>query len=817
MAADTMVDGPLAGIRVLDLATERAELAGRILAELGAEVLKIEPPGGAAARFLPPFVAGREGDPEESLYWAAVGLGKRSATLDVDNPADRAKLESLVAGADVFVESFDPGVMEQLGLGYRQLRALNPALIYVSVTPYGQDGPLAARPATELTVEAAGGLLGMQGDGDRPPVPVGYPQAAFHAGAQAAADVVIALNERERSGLGQHLDVSSQAAIVWTLMNATGYPPNTGGDPPRSGEQRADPPMELVPGVAFPNIWKSKDGWVQGSITLGGLGARTLANLITSIEAEGGLAPERTGIGWTAWTESFAPDAVDPEILAAAGEEIRDYFLRHSNEEILRLAVDQKLLVAPIRTIADLPEAPHLKEREYWQDVGGKVHPGVAPRLSRTPMRLRRPAPRLGEHQSLLDEPRPASQRKAPAVTRSRAFEGLKVADFAWVGVGPLIAKALADHGATVVHVESSTRPDVLRLGPPFKDGVAGLDRSQFFANFNASKRGLALNLALREGRKLAHQLIDWADVVVESFIPGVVDAMGFSYRHLAEKRPDLIMLSTCLCGQTGPDATYRGFGTQGSALAGLHGLTGWPDRPPAGTWGAYTDFIAPRYGVAALAAAILERNRSGLGQYIDLAQVEAGIHFLEPAVLDYTVNGRMRGPAGHTSDRACPHGVYQATGKERYVAIATETDAQWRALCATAGLDRICGPQTPLAGRMAEGAALDAALSAWCRDQDPWELVERLVAAGVPAAVVARPSDLYKDPQLAHREFFVTCEHGEMGPTPYDGPVTRFSETPPRLHAAPVLGQHTEEILREVLGLDDEQIATYAMSGVFT
>ena len=817
MAVDTTVDGPLAGIRVLDLATERAELAGRILAELGAEVLKIEPPGGAAARFLPPFVAGREGDPEESLYWAAVGLGKRSATLDINSSVDRAKLERLVATADVLVESFDPGVMTSLGLGYEQLRALNPALIYASVTPYGQDGPLAARPATELTVEAAGGLLGMQGDGDRPPLPVGYPQTAFHAGAQAAADVVIALNERERSGLGQHLDVSSQAAIVWTLMNATGYPPNTGGDPPRSGEQRADPPIELAPGVTFPNIWKSKDGWVQSSITLGGLGARTLANLITSIEAEGGLAPERTGIGWTAWTESIAPDAVDPEILSAAGEEIGAYFLRHTNEEIMRLAVDQKLLVAPIRTIADLPESPQLKEREYWQKVGGKLHPGVAPLLSRTPMKLRRPAPRLGEHQALLDEPRPAPPRKAPAATRSRVFEGLKVADFAWVGVGPLIAKALADHGATVVHVESSTRPDVLRLGPPFKDGVAGLDRSQFFANFNASKRGLALNLALSEGSKLAHQLIDWADVVVESFIPGVMDAMGFSYRHLAEKRPDLIMLSTCLCGQTGPDATYRGFGTQGSALSGLHGLTAWPDRPPVGTWGAYTDFIAPRYGVAALAAAIFERKRSGLGQYIDLAQVEAGIHFLEPAVLDYTVNGRMRGPAGHTSDHACPQGVYQAAGKERYVAIATETDAQWRALCATAGLDSICGTETPLAGRMAKGAALDWALSAWCHDQDPWELVERLAAAGVPASVVARPSDLYNDPQLAHRGFFVTCEHGEMGPTPYDGPVTRFSETPPRLHAAPVLGQHTDEILREVLGLDDEAIASYAVSGVFT
>lgn len=803
---------PLAGIRVLDLATERAELAGRMLADLGAEVLKIEPPGGAAARFLPPFAD----DTGDSLYWAAVGLGKRSAVLDITSAEGRAQLERLAASADILVESFDPGVMGSLGLGYDRLRELNPRLIYVSVSPYGQDGPHAARPATDLTLEAAGGLLGLQGDGDRPPVPVGYPQAAFHAGAQAAVDAVVALNERDRSGLGQHLDVSTQAAVVWTLMNATGYPPNTGGDPPKSGEGRTDPPMEIAPGVAFPNIWRCKDGYVQASITLGGLGARTIGNLILRIEADGELSPEHAD-GWTAWAYAIEPGAVDAEILAGAREEIRGYFERHTKDELMRVAVEEKLLSAPVRTVEDLLRDGHLKQRDYWQTVGGRVHPGVAPLLTRTPLRLGNAAPRLGEHQADLETTVPAAPAGPVQLPRRRAFEGLKVADFAWVGVGPLIAKALADHGATVVHVESSTRPDVLRLGPPFKDGEPGIDRSQFFANFNSSKRGLALNLALPEGREIAHRLIDWADVVVESFVPGVVDAMGFSYRHLAEKHPGLVMLSTCLCGQTGPDATLRGFGTQGSVLAGIHGLTGWPDRPPAGTWGAYTDFIAPRYGVAALAAAIFESKRSGLGQHIDLAQVEAAIHFIEPVVLDYTVNGRTHGPAGHTSDRACPHGVYATAGTERYIAIAAETDAHWRALCDAASLAAIAPPASSLAERLRHRDELDAALTTWCRDQDPWRLVEKLVAAGVPAAVVQRPSDLYADPQLAHRGFFVTCEHGVMGPTPYDGPVTRFSETPAQLQAAPVLGQHTEEVLRDLLQLSDDEMATYAASGVFT
>jgi len=632
--------------------------------------------------------------------------------------------------------------------------------------------------------------------------------------------VTIALNERARSGEGQHLDVSMQAAMVWTLMNATGYPPNTGGDPPTSAENRAKPPTELAPGVAFPSVWRSKDGYVQASITLGGLGARTLGNLVKLIEAEGALSPELAGTGWTDWTNAIAPDAVAPDVLAIARAEIARYFASRTGEEIMRRAVEHKLLVAPIRTLEDIFAAPQLKARAYWTDVGGRQHPGVAARLSRTPMRLGTPAPGLGQDQLLLSEatrPAPAPRRVSDGA-RSRAFEGLKVADFAWVGVGPLIAKALADHGATVVHIESSTRPDVLRLGPPFKEGVAGLDRSQFFANFNSSKQGLALNLALPEGRALAKRMIDWADVVVESFTPGVIAAMGLSYADLSADRPDLVMLSTCLCGQTGPDATYRGFGTQGSAIAGLHGLTGWPDRPPAGTWGAYTDFIAPRYGVAAMAAAILEQRRSGLGQHIDLGQVEAAIHFVEPLLLDYAANGRTHRAAGHNSERAAPHGVYQTAGLERYVAIAAETDGQWRALRELAELGGVAAEDAPLRLRagLALAGQLDEALAAWCANRDPWELVAELAAAGVPAAVVARPSDLYTDPQLAHRGFFVPCEHAVMGATPYDGPVTLFSATPPVLHAAPIVGQHTEAVLREVLRMDDDEIAEFAMTGVF-
>ncbi len=800
--------GPLAGVRVLDLATDRAELAGRILADLGADVLKAELPGGAKARTLAPFDAAGA-----SLYWAAVGIGKRSVVIDYTTAAGRDAVRALAAEADLFIESDGPGVMTAYGLGDATLRAANPSLVYVSVTPYGQDGPYAHRPATDLTLEAAGGLLGLQGDGDRPPVPVGYPQASFHGGAQAAADAIIALCERERSGLGQHLDVSMQAAMEWTLMNASGYPPNTGGDPPNHGANRAAPAAELVPGVVMPSIWPCADGWMQMTVTLGGLGARTLGNLVRLIAAEGELSPALADSGWISWTETIAPGEVDPENVATAVEEIRRYFLKRTKEELMARAVEHRMLLAPIRTLDELIREPQLRARQYWRAIGGRLHPGPSARLSRTPMEPSTPAPAPGQHQ---ESPRWKSPAVAPrgnaSGKRSRAFEGLRVADFAWVGVGPLIAKALADHGATVVHVESAVRPDVLRLGPPFKDGVAGIDRSQFQANFNSSKVSLALNLAMAEGQEVARRVIAWSDVVLESFVPGVLRDFGFTYESLSKDRPELIMLSTCLNGQTGPYATYRGFGTQGSTLAGLHGLTGWPDRPPKGTWGAYTDFIAPRYGVSALTAAILERERSGLGQYIDLAQVEAAIHFLEPALLDYTVNGVTREAQGHRSERAWPHGVFATEGAERYVAVAVEEQSQWQALVTLLGLK---GSPRAWPGPAGADPAIDATLAEWCAVREPWAAADELCAAGVPAAVVARPSDLYSDPQLAHRGFFVTCDHAEMGPTPYDGPATIFSETPARLTAGPALGQHTDMVLREILGMGDDEIAELTVAGV--
>ncbi|MEO8539840.1 MAG: CoA transferase [bacterium] len=807
---------PLTGLLVADFSTTRAELAGRLLAELGAEVIKIEPPGGAEARTLPPFDESKSrDDADASLYWASVGGGKKSVVVDLEDSAARASLRGLLSQADIVIESFDPGEMARLGLSYAEISDYNPGVIYAAVTPYGQDGPDALSPATDLTLEAAGGLLGLQGDPDRPPVPVGYPQASFHAGIQAAADCVIALNEREHSGQGQYLDVSMQAAMVWTLMSATGYPRNTGNDPPTSGPNRVVPVPSMLPGISFPKQWDCADGYLTVLLAGGRVGKTPLQSALDWAKADG-LVPEHLAArNWNTWAMDLLTGQLPLEDAQAALDCVAQFFKRHTQHELMQLGTDAGLLLAPILMVDGVFSDPQLAARDYWRKVLGRVHPGTPARLSATPLLDPQRPPRLGEHQSELGRFEPITTTMHGSGSRRRAFEGLKVADFAWIGVGPIVTKALADHGATVVHVESFGRPDLLRTIPPFKDNIAEVNHAQFMANFNSSKLGLNIDLNTPGGREIAKKLIDWSDLVAESFTAGAFERLGFGYAELSKDRPELLMFSTCLRGQSGPQRAYGGYGGQGASLAGIYGVTGWPDRPPCGPWGAYTDFVAPRYGVAALASAIYHRNRTGQGQHLDLAQVESAIHFIEPLVLDYTVNGRVAPPAGHESLYASPYGVYRTRGDEEYIAISCETAAHWRALRAVAPLEAFSGPDFDrLETRLAHDSEIDAVLDGWCAGFDDQELAETLKRAGVPAAALLRPSELYDDAQLAHREFFKWLNHSVMGPTPYDGPATLFSATPPEYFAAPCLGEHTEKVLSEILGLSDAEIIAYAEAG---
>jgi crotonobetainyl-CoA:carnitine CoA-transferase CaiB-like acyl-CoA transferase len=795
----------LAGIRVLDLATPAAELAGRVFADLGAEVLKIEPPGGCASRRTPPFAKGREGDPEGSLYWRAYGLGKKSLVLDLERAEGRARFRELARGADVLIESFTPGTLDALGLGYEALARENPALVYASVTPFGQRGPEAKSPATDLTLAAAGGLLNLQGDRDRAPVPIGWPETSHHGAVQAAADALLALLERRRTGLGQHLDSSMQAAVVWTLLFSTGHSTLYGEDVPGWGEKRGDPPPQLLPGLVIPNMARCKDGFVAMTLVLGEVGARSFGSLMRFAAEHGALAPDIAEKDWSQWLQLLGGGKLAPPDIVRGFDQLVAFLGTRTKAELHERSVKDRWLIAPALSAPDLLSDRQLDSRGYWVRVGDALHPGPFAKLTRTPIRVERAAPRLGADQSLAAAPKQRPHVPAGAKQpRTTLLDGLKVADFSWVGAGPLVSKDLANLGATVVHVESDKKVDPLRYIPPWKDRMPNPATGHTPANFNQSKLGLALDLAHPEARAVAHRLVDWADVVIESFTPGTAEKMGLDWATLSAKKPGLVMLSSCMRGQTGPERRYTAFGLQGAALAGFVGVTGYPDRMPSGPWGAYTDFIAPRFSIAALAAALHHKDETGEGQYIDLAQAEAAIHFLAPLVLDYQVNGRVAGLAGHRSERARPHGVYRAAGKERFVAVAVETDAQWDAL-------RALVPAL-------ESRDDDAPLAAWLLGEEPFAAAERLRRAGVPAYVVLRATDLHQDPQLLSRDFYVRLDHPRVGPALYDGPVTLFSATPAVIQrAGPAVGQDTFEVMTGILGYGDEEVAELAAAGVLS
>jgi len=401
-----------------------------------------------------------------------------------------------------------------------------------------------------------------------------------------------------------------------------------------------------------------------------------------------------------------------------------------------------------------------------------------------------------------------------------QALQGLKVADFAWYIAGPSIPMWMAHHGAEIVRVESLTRPDELRGIEPFKDGIAGINRSGCYANYNSNKFDIALNLNHPRGVEVAKKLVAWADVLVENFTPGTMARKwGLGYESVKEINPDIIMVSTSPMGQTGPEAEQAGFGLELVSRGGFTHFTGWPDQDAVGVGYPYTDTVTPPVAVIGIMAALEYRRRTGKGQYIDLSQHEVAVQHLTPAIIDYTVNGREGGRIGNRNPKAAPHGAYRCRGEDRWCAVAVFTDGEWQAFC-----DVIGKPELKADARFADLAArkqnedeLDAIIERWSINLDPEEVMKMMQAAGIAAGVVQSGKDLIEDPQLKHRHHFWYLDHPEMGVCAYDGPPFILSETPAELNRpAPCLGEHTEHVCTKILGIPDEEFVELLADGVF-
>lgn len=399
---------------------------------------------------------------------------------------------------------------------------------------------------------------------------------------------------------------------------------------------------------------------------------------------------------------------------------------------------------------------------------------------------------------------------------KDKIFEGLKVLDFTWAAAGPIVTKQLADNGAKVIKVESRRHPDSVRLGGPFKDDKPGINRSGFFADFNSSKVGISIDTTHPLASEILHPLVAWADIIAESFRPGVMERWGLGYDRLQKINPTLIYLSSSLYGADGPWAEHPGYGAQGAALAGLHGLTGWPDRPPAAPKGAYTDSVSPRFACAALMAALIHREKTGEGQRVELSQIEATVTFLTPQLLQYQDTGVAVERSGNADPHALCHGVFPCRGDDRWIAIEIWTEAEWTALGKVLGLEDAFS--LLIARRPCDLSAMEAVVGNSTSSWDAFELMAALRSAGVSAGVALKGSDLLEEPSLIRRNHFWELSHAEMGSLKYNGPAYRFEKTPSELtKAAPLLGEDTDAVLSELLCLSADQIARYRESGVLT
>ena len=401
-----------------------------------------------------------------------------------------------------------------------------------------------------------------------------------------------------------------------------------------------------------------------------------------------------------------------------------------------------------------------------------------------------------------------------------KPLEGIKVLDFCWVAVGPMTTRYLAEYGATVIRVESRKRPETLRRAAPFKDGISGLNRSGYFASYNPNKYGITIDMGHARAKELVLRLVFWANLVTENFTPGTMERWGLGYEDLQAINPAIVMYSTSMLGRGGPMERQPGFGPVLSSLAGLTHITGWPDRDPVNPYGAYTDFIGPRFAVASILAALDYQRRTGKGLHLDMSQLETSLHFTAPFILDCSVNGREQGRRGNSDPGAVPHGAYPCRGEDRWIAIACQTDQEWEAFLELINPvdwddDRRHQAST-LVGRKTVEEDLDKMIAEWTGDKDPQELMRTLQNAGVPAGVVNDCRDLFEDPQLTQREHFKFLDHAEIGPYPSDQSEFDLSKTPGSLDTpAPLLGEHTEYALKELVGLSEDEYRSFEDDGV--
>jgi crotonobetainyl-CoA:carnitine CoA-transferase CaiB-like acyl-CoA transferase len=819
MALTEALHAALRQLRVLDLTSSSSAYCGRILADLGADVVKVESPAGDPSRLEAPHseLAPRP----ESLSFLYGNAGKKSVVVDLTEGAGRERFRQLAASSDLILESEPAGRLSSLGLGFSDLALNHRALIMTSITGFGQTGPESGFRSNDLVTSALGGLMISVGDALDPPLRLAGHQTEVISAVFAAASSLIAVFHRDRTGQGQHVDISRlEVTVAATHIAGVGKWLEDGIIPKRVGTGL----VASVPSGAY----RCRDGLVY-----------LMVNRPAHWEALARWIQEVTGN-----EEVLSSEFRGASSIRLPYRELLDVFIGSlattlSVDEMVREGQSRHIAVTPIATARSILEDPDLRERNFFVDLmteSGRVirAPGLPFRSISTNSpdsdhddldtagpagsASRMAAPTIGQHDT---ENLPAIRRDGkrsagladPAMDTKGALAGLRIVEFGTGLAVPWIGRILAWAGADVIKIESHAFPDVPRLFVPPREPELGTqpECSPWFTDWSAGKRFVALDLRRSEGAELARRIARRSDAVISNYSVGVLDKLGLGYHALSEGNPELLMLESNGFGKSGSKSRYVTWGPNIEAASGMASLGGFPNRDCSISHFAYPDPLSAAHGLVALLAGLILRESTSVGQQIELSQLEATIAAMGPLMLEAADSGREPKRRGNRELDLAPYGCFPCQGTDRWVVICVEDEADWRQLRKVMGEPDWANESrySSMRARLEFVDELEAKISQWTRTLVDYDIMAKCQRAGIAAGVVQNAEDLFRhDPQLADREFFEEISHFKKGKVVASGIPLGLTATPGRTtHAGSRVGQDNQSVLREVLGFSDSEI----------
>jgi crotonobetainyl-CoA:carnitine CoA-transferase CaiB-like acyl-CoA transferase len=769
----------LSGIRIVELAESVVgEYCGKLLADFGAEVIKVEAPGqGSPTRTMAPTVT-RAGGPDGSALFAYLNTNKLSVELDATSEG----LSRLIATADAVIDDRPTDGTEQ-----------HPSVVFCSITPFGRGAAAEFDNAKSINVFHASGWgyhTPSHADPTRPPLQgPGRFLADYEAGLDAALCVAAALFSRLHTGAGESIDISQHAVLVSRADCILGRF--------ITGEVAARGTRDDYDQQGPASFFACADGFVHLYMTSRAhwLGIKTL-------------------MGQPAWLDTFDDDwlefSVTAEKVAAFQHGFAAWIKGLPKETAAKQAQRLNVPLVPVNDAADLRDSPQYRHRGFFREVihpvlGAAAYPTVPYALRASPAEIISAAPTLGQHTAAvvngLDSARQRLTVKTPQLKVSRRrrggpLEGVRVVELTKVWAGPYAGKLLALLGAEVIKVETAGNPEEMRAY-----GGTDINHAPYFLSINPEILSVDMDIKSAHGLALLRELVAHTDIVINNLRPGAMERQGLGYDQLKLIKPDIISVSIKMWGNDGPLGQQTGYAPSFAALSGLASLVGYPGGPPLGPSMRYGDSTVGAAAAYAAVIALLHRELCGAGQFVDISAVEVLSSMIGHRLLEHSITGNDLAPNGNSHPDMCPHGCYPCLDGS-WVSVAVANDDEWQRLCDVLGAKALAERYPTMVDRRADIAALDAELAAVTRNHEAEPLAHRLWLAGVPASKSATAVDVISDQRLWERGLFRFVSDHREGQRPILGPSWRMTRNPARIErGAPDLGEDNDYVLGEILG----------------